>query len=63
MANLTSRARKQGEQEVIDAIERDLLGFVGYTAVEEINERYDDAFPAGRRARRENEPVNSTISS
>jgi len=35
MANLTSGARKQGEQEVIDAIERDLLGFVGRTAVEE----------------------------
>src|SRR6202035_5015240 len=35
MANLTSGARTQGEQEVIDAIERDLLGFVGYTAVEE----------------------------
>src|SRR6202048_42995 len=35
MANLTSGARKQGEQEVIDAIERDLLGSVGYTAVEE----------------------------
>ena len=35
MANLTSGARKQGGQEVIDAIERDLLGFVGCTAVEE----------------------------
>src|SRR6202048_4921949 len=35
MANLTSGSRTQGEQEVIDAIERDLLGSVGYTAVEE----------------------------
>ena len=48
MANLTSGARKQGGQEVIDAIERDLLGFVGYTAVEE--KSMNDTMTLSRRA-------------
>ena len=48
MANLTSGARKQGEQEVIDAIERDLLGSVGYTAVEETS--MNDTMTLSQRA-------------
>src|SRR6202035_4078500 len=48
MANLTSGARTQGEQEVIDAIERDLLGFVGYTAGEETS--MNDTMTLSQRA-------------